>query len=463
MKEHDTVWLCMPYGPLETADNGSKCALCGSLEPDESHMARHSVGDCGNTSTKLRGVSRRTNLEKHLKSHGVPDGSTRALADRWRTTLRKKYFACGFCICIFSTIHEQLNHIDVDHFKQGQEITQWSGTKVIRSLLLSPEVASSFQRILVSDRYALARDLHWDRNVIKDLQRRLEIAEEAAEILATEAYNLLAFNLSRQNSDGPHSSVTPTVQESVPPRNSPIGYSAVSGKSPEENSELQVRELTQAPERHGFSDECHLTAASTNFPMPNYGIPVIQRELSEASTSMKYQQVYPTLQGGFQTISGSSVPKSQSISIPAQTGSASGNTGRSSEPAYDSSATSAHWQAAVSNTPSTLHTTGAAEMPREQPNFYGGHVYKGWTASCLPSDLDDVSQLPNVEEGLSLPGTYDRGQMQLWASPDKLKHHYDVIPDSDHLKEVMQNDRGHQTDPLTCDPRDLIKESRWHS
>ena len=463
MKEHDTVWLCMPHGPLETADNGSKCALCGSLEPDDSHMAKHSVGDCGNTSTKLRGVSRRSNLEKHLKSHGIPDGSTRALADRWKTTLRKKYFACGFCICIFSTIHEQLNHIDVDHFKQGQEITQWSGTKVIRSLLLSTEVAKLFQHILVSDRYALGRDLVWDRNVIKDLQRRLEIAEEAPEILATDAYNMLAFNLSRQNSDGPQSSVSPTVQGLVPPRNSPIGYSAVSGKSPEENNELQVRELGQAPERHGFSNGYHLTAAITDFPRPDYGIPVIQREILEASTSMKYEQVYPTLQGGFQTISSSSVPKSQSISLPVQTGLSSGTSGCSSKPAYDSSATSAHWQASAPSTPRTLHCTGAAEMPREQSNIYGGHAFNGWTASSLPSDLNDVSQEPNVEGGLSHLDTHDRGQMQLWASPDELKHHYDVIPEPENLEKVTQHDRNYQTELLTCDPRDLIKESRWHS
>ncbi len=444
MKEHETVWPCMPYGPLENTDIGPICALCGLMNPSESHMASHSIGDCGNTSTKLRGVSRRGNLEKHLlRSHAVSDECTRGLANKWKRTLRKKHFACGFCVSIFSSIHDQLNHIEMDHFKKGQRITEWSATNVIRGLLLPPSVTSWFQYILLSDPYAINRDLYWDWHVIEDLQRRLEIAEDAAETLAFDAYRMLAFNLSRQNSDGQHSPTSLSGLNSIGQSEVAIAPFAITAENLEDNSEHQIKELAQSPEYPWFLDEHDAAAPDTSCSWPKFGLPMNPNGTSDAQPSKHYRKIHPLATRDLSTVSASSTSRS---------GSASGSTDLSSISAYDSPGTT---------TPSTLHSTGAIDTFREQPKIHQGPIHKEDTDGTPTSHFDDLPHSFSLERDSFPLNTHDHGQMQEAAPSDKLTLYRDSnLEPTCGGKVMMQYDSDRQMEPLTCDPRDLVKELR---
>lgn len=418
MKEHETIWPCMPYGPLEATRVGLICALCGSPNPSESHMAGHSIGGCGDTSTKLSGVSRRVNLERHLqRSHAVSDASTRGLANKWKTTRRKIQFACGFCVCVFSTIHEQLNHIDMDHFKKGQQIAEWSATKVIQGLLLSPKIASFFQYLLLSNPNAVDRDLHWDWQVIEDLQRRLETAEDAAETLALEAYRMLTFNLSQQRSDGQPPPMCLSGPQFVGHSEMATGAFTVSAERLEGNNERQIEEVAQGSEHPWLSDEHYVATPRTSCSNPDYWLPMNQSNASEAPTSMEHQRVGTTSPRDFPIVSTSSARRPQPPHFPTQTtSSASSITELSSTSTYDSSGTSTHWQAPSSPMPSTLQSTGAAGILGEYPKICQGHTHDEEAAGTLTSDLDGHAQSSSLE------------------------------------RDAFRLD--------TCDPRDLIKRSR---
>ncbi|CAF9932093.1 MAG: hypothetical protein ALECFALPRED_005210 [Alectoria fallacina] len=408
MLEHETIWPCMPYGPLETAGIGLICTLCGSINPNENHMAGHSIGDCGNTSTKIRGVSRRVNLERHLlRSHAVSDDCTRGLAESWKSTLRKKYFACGFCVCIFSTIQDQLNHIDMDHFKKGQRIREWSATKVIRGLLLSPKVASLFQCILLSDPYAIDHELHWDWHMIEDLQRRLEVGEDPAEILAFEAYGMLTFNLNRQNFDEQHSPMIVSGPKFIGQSAVAMDPFAIPAASLETNGEPQVEEPAGGSEHPWFSDEYYIPAPNTNYSRPSYGLPMNQGDAPEAQTSSDNQTIYPIVPRGFPAGSASSATQSQPVYFSVQTGSASDITERSSTSTYGSSNTSTQWQAAPSTTPSSLHPAEAADMHGEQRKIHPGPVHNIEAVGTQTSDLDDLARSSSLEGDSFLLNTCD--------------------------------------------------------
>lgn len=417
MKEHETVWPCMPYGPYEDAGTGVICALCGSVNPNKSHMAGHSIGDCGDRSNKLRSISRGINLERHLRqSHTVSDNTARSLANKWKTTLRKKYFACGFCVCIFSTILEQLNHIDTDHFKKGQQITEWSATNVIQGLLLSPRVASRFQWMLLSDPYAKDRYLHWEWHMVEDLQRRLEIAEDTAETLAFGAYVMLTFNLSRQHVDGQQ------LPRSLSGLNS-LGQSELEAASfvalagPLKNcNENLIEELPQGSENALFQDGYHVAAPNTRCSISNYRSQISQSDTSEARTSMDYQIVYSIAPSNFPTVGASNALLSQPIYSPAHTTSTSSIPELSSVSTYDSSDTNTRRQSTPSTTTGTLHSTGAANMFGGQPELYHGHTQKEETAASAPCNLGNFARSSALRGG---PFLFD-----------------------------------------TCDPRDLIKKSR---
>ena len=181
MKEHDTVYPCMPSGPLENTDNGLVCALCHKLYPDQAHLDSHNILAC---EVKPKRYTRRGTILKHLASqHGIFDGS--ALADRWRVIPSKKYFSCGFCVSLFHNIGDQLNHID-NHFKIQTDISEWQFTKVILGLLLQPGVDQCW-----SDLTALhdTSCFSWSPLLNRDLQGRLELGEEPARKLAVDAWN----------------------------------------------------------------------------------------------------------------------------------------------------------------------------------------------------------------------------------------------------------------------------------
>ena len=409
MKEHETVWPCMPYDPCEVAETGVKCALCGSLSPDKSHMAGHSIEDCGDRSVKLRGVSRRANLEKHLvQFHAVSKNNARSLANKWKTTLRKKHFACGFCVSIFSTIHEQLNHIDMEHFRKGQRITEWSATNVIEGLLLSPTVSSWFQWILLSNLYAKDRSLHWEWHKVEGLQRRLEIDEEPAEALAIDAYKMLTFSLSRQNVDGQEFPRSLSGLNFLDQSEVETAFVAASANLQEKRSEDLVEELPRGSENPSFPKEYHFATPSTECFISNPGPPISQSSTSEAQTSMDYQNLHSVVPRDFSTVSASTALLSQSAYTPSYAASSISIPEFGSTWTYDSSGTYSRCQSTPSSTTTgTLQSTGVADMLVGLPEIYDGHAEKEDTAATLTHNFDDSARPSALREDLLLLGTCD--------------------------------------------------------
>lgn len=461
MKEHETVWPCMPNGACEISGTGRSCVLCGSLNPNEIHLTGHAMRDCGDTSTKPRNFSRRMNLEKHLsQSHAVPPHRTRGLAETWRKTLGKKNFACGFCICIFSTLHDQLNHIDNDHFKKGQQITEWSATNVVRGLLLSPEVAKSFQTMLSMEPYAIARDLHWDKRSVEDLQRRLEIAEDTADTLASEAYQMLTCSLSQRDSYGDYASTGLPGTDVVGQSKAAIGALDASAVGMGIKIDHQMEDIDRGSE-HPWSSGCyHVEAPSTSFSIPLYDWPTNPKDMSEVATIIEHQKRYDMVPRPFSPVRSSSRARSSSPHFASQTVSESRITGSSPTSAYNSSTTTPNWPVIPSSTLSSLHSTGACEELREKLRIYEGSSLEYETLGTLNFDLADLAELPGPE-GVSFPlDSHDIGQIQQCSPREQLNPYYDDDFEPEHVKKVMQIDHHYPMEPLTCDPRDLVKKTR---
>ena len=184
----------MPQGPLQASDLGPQCNLCNSLFPDQGHLDAHSVQQC---ITKGRTYTRKANLVKHLEEvHRIQDGS--ALAEAWRIAFKKRFFSCGFCIVLFDNINDQLNHIDIHHFRQLEDICNWDMTKVIKGLLLQSGVDEAWHGI--SANYAES-GFSWDMSCNRDLQLRLELAEEAPDALAAAVFNSCTYDWSHHSYD----------------------------------------------------------------------------------------------------------------------------------------------------------------------------------------------------------------------------------------------------------------------
>lgn len=196
MKEHETSYPCMPHGRAIYTAHGSECVLCGDSNPDEGHYNLHKILPCSNKTLSARSYTRKIHLIKHLKTHGISDGS--ALAEEWRDTLDKKFYSCGFCIACFHSHTNQLNHIDNFHYKNHQHISDWESNKIILGLLLQPGVQGSWRNILtVHPRYN-ELGFRWSPAVVKDLQLRLEKSEETADALALAAFNESTYDWTQE-------------------------------------------------------------------------------------------------------------------------------------------------------------------------------------------------------------------------------------------------------------------------
>ena len=200
MKEHETRYRCMPRGPIEYTEDGATCAFCGLRDPCQSHCDSHKVFPCANKSLDVRSYTRKPHFITHLNSHRVPNGAE--LADHWKITSDKKHFSCGFCISHFNSLIEQLNHIDVVHYRLFHDVQDWDSNKVIRGLLLQNGVSESWRRILASQSGLMESRLCWDVSVIKDLQVRLEMGNEPADALAELAFNKSKYKSSQHGESG---------------------------------------------------------------------------------------------------------------------------------------------------------------------------------------------------------------------------------------------------------------------
>ena len=174
------------------------CTICehpkmiSTCDDWKRHMKEHEqVWLCNICARKDSAFTRRSHLARHLSSsHGYPGNDARFLADKGECNESKKAYACGFCIETFRILSDQLNHIDQEHWRRGQNISEWDLNKVIHGLLIQPNILSSWCNLL-RDTSSVIRDLTWNTSKAVSLIRRLELSEEPADDLAAAAISQL--------------------------------------------------------------------------------------------------------------------------------------------------------------------------------------------------------------------------------------------------------------------------------
>ncbi len=180
----------MPFGAVEDTGSGPECAFCGIHDPDQSHLLKHNAIPCPGAGRKPLTLSRRSNLVKHLTLHKIFGEAAFALAGKWRYDSGKKAFSCGFCIKLFSTLADRSSHIDNEHWKNGQDMSGWSLTKVIKGLLLQPRLREIWQGCITSNPSLHESSFRWDLPRAEGLQSKLELGEDSPIDLANLAYGL---------------------------------------------------------------------------------------------------------------------------------------------------------------------------------------------------------------------------------------------------------------------------------
>ena len=107
----------------EEIDHPHWCMTCESPKSIRTcdgwkrHMREHErVYPCFQCVEKK--YTRRTNLARHLREvHHLSEAAAHYQAGMWSRIETKKAYACGFCIRLFGTLRDQLNHIDHEHWR----------------------------------------------------------------------------------------------------------------------------------------------------------------------------------------------------------------------------------------------------------------------------------------------------------------------------------------------------------
>jgi hypothetical protein len=125
-----TVWICMPRGPVEDSDDGMKvCVFCLAVDPGTEHYKQHKVNRCLKKSmkdVKDRTYQHKQDFECHLRiSHGQKT-TNEWIEDWWFSpTNTEWYWFCGFCDEVMATWTHRVEHLS-GHFKQGFSISSWN-------------------------------------------------------------------------------------------------------------------------------------------------------------------------------------------------------------------------------------------------------------------------------------------------------------------------------------------------
>lgn len=192
-----------------------------------------------NTELGSSSYKRRDALVRHLsRLHGIHEvDQGRAKADSWRYSSGRQAWSCGFCVQLFTTFHERLKHIGIEHFDKHQMIEGWDTNKQMMGLLLQPGVKAAWENIMaVYHPWGLPL-LAWNHNDIGDLQLSLEMGPsdgQNAEALAMAVYTTARLDdrpsgpstvVSQPNLDGGHlqNNLPQTASESIVP-SSFLGY-----------------------------------------------------------------------------------------------------------------------------------------------------------------------------------------------------------------------------------------------
>ena len=192
---HVRTYVCMHRGPLEENEGGHNCILCGLINPSKAHLDGHKVNTCGQGVPGSFANKRRARLVVHLtECHNVQGkAQAQAIADKWQANTQEQAWSCGFCAHLVYNFEERLKHIAL-HFDHGQTIDEWDATKVMEGLLSQRSMNSAWKRQLAASPFELLPSgISWEKHLIKDIQRDLEMGpsdSKPAEVLAKIAYDI---------------------------------------------------------------------------------------------------------------------------------------------------------------------------------------------------------------------------------------------------------------------------------
>ena len=170
-----------------------KRRIIGTCDGWKRHMKEHEVlyicQDCESSECEEnKSYTRRANLAKHLRNrHKYSRSNAEELAQKSERRNGRSFYSCGFCIMLFGNIVEQLHHIDVAHFRRFETVNDWDINKVIRGLLLQPDIDDIMHRKFGENFRLVIQGLRWKSSIAKTVQLRLELNEESADDLAAAA------------------------------------------------------------------------------------------------------------------------------------------------------------------------------------------------------------------------------------------------------------------------------------
>ena len=186
--EREMHYVFMPEGPIEHSPHGHRCALCHIKQPDKEHLEYHNILQYMGSSKAPLKKSRKGEFVKLLKRHKVANTHIEQLVKKWHFIQKKKTYSCGLCVKLLSTLSERTSHMCHDYFAKGQNMGSWDDDKLIRGLLLQPELNKLCITIFAIDPSRKDSGFTWLLSVAKELQSKLELGRDTPYELASAAF-----------------------------------------------------------------------------------------------------------------------------------------------------------------------------------------------------------------------------------------------------------------------------------
>ena len=147
------------------------------MNPDQHHLDHHNMRFCQQSSNRFA-FKRRGLIVDHLAKHHQVNSREQGqvIADRWKTDSDKQAWSCGFCVELFHSLEDRLNHIAMEYRDNGRVYDEWSLTNVIKGLLLQPHVATTWDNLIRTHYGSIPIQFVWHKNGnnLDDLRTMLE-------------------------------------------------------------------------------------------------------------------------------------------------------------------------------------------------------------------------------------------------------------------------------------------------
>ncbi|KAL6721637.1 hypothetical protein ACLMJK_000741 [Lecanora helva] len=183
-KEHENIYKCK-LGGLEQV-------LAASVDA----CTRSPPAACPSS------CKRRDGMVSHLmKHHGVETKAKSVeLADTFRESSSKKFWSCGFCIHLFDSLNERLDHLR-GHYESEIAPDPWCLTTEMQGLLCQPMVLEAWSLLMDNHRGQHLLEIFSPRSdAVSQVRERLQMGfydPQSAEKVAEAAYEASNFSQER--------------------------------------------------------------------------------------------------------------------------------------------------------------------------------------------------------------------------------------------------------------------------